>query len=53
MSTDKIGEIRSRVRAQLTPEQFSVARKGGTEAPFTGQYDGDKSPRDLCVRMLR
>ena len=44
MSTDKLVKSEAEWRAQLTPEQFSVARKGGTEAPFTGQYDGDKSP---------
>lgn len=25
-------------KKQLTPQQFQVARKGGTESPFTGKY---------------
>ena len=29
-------------KAQLTPEQFSVARKQGTEYAFTGKYHASK-----------
>ena len=37
-------------RARLTPEQFAVARKGGTEAPFHGAYHATKtSGRYRCV----
>jgi len=28
-------------RSKLTPEQYAVLRKGGTEAPFTGAYVDD------------
>ncbi len=29
-------------RAELTPEQYDVARKGGTEYAFTGKYHATK-----------
>lgn len=34
----KIQKTDAEWRALLTPEQYKVARKGGTERPFTGEY---------------
>ena len=37
-------------KKQLTPEQYDVCRKGGTERPFTGQYCGLKDDGEYsCV----
>lgn len=30
-------------RVKLSPEQFAVLREGATEAPFTGEYNGNKA----------
>jgi peptide-methionine (R)-S-oxide reductase len=39
---DKITKTDAEWRAQLTEEQFQVARKHATERPFTGKYASNK-----------
>jgi peptide-methionine (R)-S-oxide reductase len=36
--TDKLTKTEAEWKQQLTPEQFHVARKAGTEPAFTGKY---------------
>ncbi|MGD8331711.1 MAG: peptide-methionine (R)-S-oxide reductase MsrB [Acidobacteriota bacterium] len=36
---DKIRKSDEDWRAQLTEEQYRIAREAGTEAPFTGEYE--------------
>ncbi len=47
MSTDtmlKVQKSESEWREQLTPEQYQVTRKHGTERAFTGPYWNSKEP---------
>jgi peptide-methionine (R)-S-oxide reductase len=40
---EKIEKSEQEWRDELTPEQYSVLREAGTEAPFTGVFNDDKS----------
>ena len=41
---NKIQKSEAEWKQQLTPEQFKVTRKAGTERAFTGQYHNNKEP---------
>ncbi|GAB5387570.1 MAG: peptide-methionine (R)-S-oxide reductase MsrB [Alphaproteobacteria bacterium] len=40
--TDKVQKTEKEWADQLTPEQFNVCRLGGTEPPFSGEYNHEK-----------
>ena len=42
--TPKVTKSEAEWRETLSPEQYKVLRKKGTERPFTGRYDAEKEP---------
>lgn len=49
-TTKKVIKSEEEWRSELTPEQFYVARKAGTERPFTGPYwDEHRAGLYRCV----
>ncbi len=42
--TDKITKTDEEWKKQLTPDQYRIARKKGTEPAFTGKYNAVKEP---------
>lgn len=49
-NTQKVQKSEREWRQELTPEQYHVTREGGTEPPFTGEYEStDKDGTYVCV----
>jgi peptide-methionine (R)-S-oxide reductase len=46
--TEKIEKSDAEWRAQLSPEQYHVAREKGTERPFAGEYWNSKAKGVYC-----
>ncbi len=48
--SEKIKKTDAEWKAELTPEQYRVARLKGTERPFTGEYNDNKAEGTyVCV----
>ena len=50
MSTPQVQKSDREWREQLTPAQYEIMRKAGTEPPFTGEYTYNKASGDyVCA----
>ncbi|MEO7197035.1 MAG: peptide-methionine (R)-S-oxide reductase MsrB [Solirubrobacterales bacterium] len=45
---EKVEKSDEEWREQLTPEQYEITRKAGTERPFTGEYVDTKDDGTYC-----
>ena len=50
---EKITKSEEDWKKQLSPEQYAVTRKAGTEPAFTGKYWKTKDAGHLRLRVLR
>lgn len=49
---EKVKKTEAEWKAQLTPEQFRVTRKHGTERAFTGKYHDKKNRESITVSVV-
>lgn len=47
---DKVNKTEAEWQAKLTPEEFEVTRRAGTERAFTGRYWDTKDAGTYCCR---
>ena len=50
--TGKVAKTDQEWRAQLTPEQYQITRRQGTERPFSGAYCDSKAPGSMPVSAV-
>ncbi len=47
--TEKTVKTDEECRRELTPEQYQILRKKGTERAFTGKYHDTKTPAPIAA----
>ena len=52
LSTEPLKRSEAEWKQSLTPAQFDVLRREGTERPFTSPLNEEKRRRGLCLRRV-